>query len=87
MSLTNAAKDLMNFIPKSSYSFDELIECGKGKLFGAGNAQLPLPPMLMFDRITHISEMVVSLAKGRLWPSWMSNPICGFLSAILRAIR
>lgn len=41
---------------QSSYNYKELIQCGKGELFGAGNAQLPLPPMLMFDRITHISE-------------------------------
>ena len=41
---------------KSSYSYQELIDCGKGNLFGEGNAKLPLPPMLMFDRITKISE-------------------------------
>ena len=41
---------------KSSYTYDELIACGHGELFGPGNARLPLPPMLMFDRITHISE-------------------------------
>ena len=41
---------------KNSYSYDELINCGEGKLFGPGNAKLPLPPMLMFDRITEINE-------------------------------
>ncbi len=41
---------------KSSYDYDELIACGHGELFGPGNARLPLPPMLMFDRITHISD-------------------------------
>ncbi|HID00050.1 MAG TPA: 3-hydroxyacyl-[acyl-carrier-protein] dehydratase FabA [Piscirickettsiaceae bacterium] len=41
---------------KSSYTYDELIACGHGELFGPGNARLPLPPMLMFDRITHIAE-------------------------------
>ncbi|MBG1232719.1 3-hydroxyacyl-[acyl-carrier-protein] dehydratase FabA [Aestuariivirga litoralis] len=41
---------------KSSFLFDDLIACGRGELFGPGNAQLPLPPMLMFDRITHIEE-------------------------------
>ena len=35
---------------KNSYNYDELISCGEGKLFGEGNAKLPLPPMLMFDR-------------------------------------
>jgi len=41
---------------KNSYTNKELIECGKGKLFGENNAQLPLPPMLMFDRIISIKE-------------------------------
>jgi 3-hydroxyacyl-[acyl-carrier protein] dehydratase/trans-2-decenoyl-[acyl-carrier protein] isomerase len=38
-----------------SFSHDDLLRCARGELFGPGNAQLPLPPMLMFDRITHIS--------------------------------
>ena len=41
---------------KSSYSYKELIDCGNGKLFGEGNAKLPLPPMLMFDKISEINE-------------------------------
>ena len=41
---------------QSSYSYEELLACARGELFGPGNAQLPLPPMLMFDRITRISE-------------------------------
>ena len=41
---------------KSSYNYEELIDCANGKLFGPGNAKLPLPPMLMFDRITEIRE-------------------------------
>jgi|TARA_B110000285_G_C14810447_1_gene461723 3-hydroxyacyl-[acyl-carrier protein] dehydratase/trans-2-decenoyl-[acyl-carrier protein] isomerase len=40
---------------KSNYNYNELIDCGKGNLFGVGNAKLPLPPMLMFDRITQIT--------------------------------
>ncbi len=40
----------------SSYSYDDLLKCGRGELFGPGNAQLPLPPMLMVDRITQIAE-------------------------------
>jgi len=39
---------------KISYTYNELLDCGNGKLFGKGNAKLPLPPMLMFDRITEI---------------------------------
>lgn len=44
------------FTPKPSYTYDDLLTCGRGELFGPGNAQLPLPPMLMFDRITHIQK-------------------------------
>lgn len=41
---------------KNQYEYSELIECAKGQLFGKGNAQLPLPNMLMLDRITHVSK-------------------------------
>ena len=43
-------------IKKNSFKYEELIDCGKGNLFGEGNAKLPLPPMLMFDRITEIKK-------------------------------
>ena len=43
-------------VKKSSYSYEDLIACAKGKLFGPGNAQLPLPNMLMVDRISVINE-------------------------------
>ena len=49
---------------KSSYSYQELIDCGNGELFGPGNAKLPLPPMLMFDRITEIRESNGAFKKG-----------------------
>ena len=49
---------------KPSYSYEELIDCGNGKLFGPGNAKLPLPPMLMFDRISEISENKGTYKKG-----------------------
>jgi 3-hydroxyacyl-[acyl-carrier protein] dehydratase/trans-2-decenoyl-[acyl-carrier protein] isomerase len=51
---------------KSSYTYDDLISCGKGQLFGPGNAKLPLPPMLMFDRITEISAEGGAHGKGFL---------------------
>ena len=51
---------------KNSYSYDELINCGQGKLFGPGNAKLPLPPMLMFDRITEIYDDKGAFKKGLL---------------------
>ncbi len=49
---------------QSSYSYEELLSCGRGELFGPGNAQLPLPPMLMFDRITNIADSGGSYDKG-----------------------
>ena len=42
--------------PKSHYDYEDLLACGRGELFGPGNAQLPLPPMLMFDRVSEISK-------------------------------
>ena len=51
---------------KSSYSREDLLQCGHGELFGPGNAQLPLPPMLMFDRITQISEEGGKHGKGQI---------------------
>ena len=50
----------------SAYSFEELIACSEGQLFGPGNAQLPAPNMLMMDRITHISEDGGKYGKGNL---------------------
>jgi len=51
-------------IKKNNYNFQELIDCGNGKLFGKGNAKLPLPPMLMFDRITEINDNKGDFNKG-----------------------
>jgi 3-hydroxyacyl-[acyl-carrier protein] dehydratase/trans-2-decenoyl-[acyl-carrier protein] isomerase len=49
---------------RSSFEYEDLLACGRGDLFGAGNAQLPLPPMLMFDRISEISETGGEFNKG-----------------------
>ncbi len=51
---------------KESYTREELLQCGEGKLFGPGNAQLPLPPMLMIDRITRISQESGLFSKGEV---------------------
>jgi 3-hydroxyacyl-[acyl-carrier protein] dehydratase/trans-2-decenoyl-[acyl-carrier protein] isomerase len=51
---------------QNSYNYEELLACGRGELFGPGNAQLPLPPMLMFDRITRISEEGGTHGKGEI---------------------
>ena len=49
---------------KNSFNYDELIGCANGELFGPGNAKLPSPPMLMFDRITEIDENKGAYGKG-----------------------
>jgi 3-hydroxyacyl-[acyl-carrier protein] dehydratase/trans-2-decenoyl-[acyl-carrier protein] isomerase len=51
---------------KNSFKYEELIECANGKLFGPGNAKLPSPPMLMFDRITNIEEGKGIYGKGTI---------------------
>ena len=56
---------------KNSFNYDDLIRCGNGELFGPGNAKLPLPPMLMFDRITEISENTGLYKKAILKPNWI----------------
>jgi 3-hydroxyacyl-[acyl-carrier protein] dehydratase/trans-2-decenoyl-[acyl-carrier protein] isomerase len=56
----------MSFEPKSSYTYEDLIACGKGQLFANSQARLPLPPMLMFDRVTHISTEGGAYGKGEV---------------------
>lgn len=51
---------------QSSYTYEELLQCGHGELFGPGNAQLPTPNMLMMDRITHISNEGGQYGKGEI---------------------
>ena len=63
-----------SFTPQSSYSYEEIIECGKGNLFGAGNAQLPAPPMLMFDRITQVDKDGGLNGKGQIIAELDINP-------------
>lgn len=49
---------------RSSFDYEHLLACARGDLFGPGNAQLPLPPMLMFDKIEQISETGGPDGKG-----------------------
>ena len=51
---------------QNSFSYEQLIDCANGDLFGKGNAQLPSPPMLMFDRITNINETGGVFQKGEI---------------------
>ena len=49
---------------RKSFTYEDLLACARGELFGQGNAQLPLPPMLMFDRISEIAEAGGEYGKG-----------------------
>jgi 3-hydroxyacyl-[acyl-carrier protein] dehydratase/trans-2-decenoyl-[acyl-carrier protein] isomerase len=51
---------------QSSFTKEELLKCGRGEMFGEGNAQLPLPPMLMFDRIISITEEGGAYGQGQI---------------------
>ena len=59
---------------RSSFSFAELLACGRGELFGPGNAQLPLPPMLMFDAISEVAETGGAHGKGLIRAELAVNP-------------
>ena len=61
--LLNQVKQFL-IMQKNSYNYDELISCGEGKIIREGNAKLPLPPMLMFDRITEIKKDTGEFKKG-----------------------
>ena len=64
----------MKVSQQSSYSYEELILCAKGELFGVGNPQLPMPPMLMCDRITSISDNGGNFNKGKIIAEFDINP-------------
>ncbi|MCZ4281326.1 3-hydroxyacyl-[acyl-carrier-protein] dehydratase FabA [Kiloniella laminariae] len=59
---------------QNSYSYEDILSCGRGELFGPGNAQLPLPPMLMFDRITSITEDGGEHGKGQIIAEYDIKP-------------
>jgi 3-hydroxyacyl-[acyl-carrier protein] dehydratase / trans-2-decenoyl-[acyl-carrier protein] isomerase len=51
---------------KSSYTFDELVLCGQGRLFQPGHARLPAPGMLMIDRVVEINNTGGAYGKGEV---------------------
>ena len=51
---------------RATYDYEDLLACARGEMFGPGNPQLPLPPMLMFDRITTISETGGENGQGQI---------------------
>jgi len=63
-----------NMQQRSSYEYEDLLACGRGELFGPGNAQLPLPPMLMFDRIAEVSETGGENGKGIIRAEFAIRP-------------
>jgi 3-hydroxyacyl-[acyl-carrier protein] dehydratase/trans-2-decenoyl-[acyl-carrier protein] isomerase len=65
---------------KSSFSYEELLQCAHGKLFGPGNARLPLPPMLMFDRIVKINSDGGKYAKGEIVAEFDIKPDLWFFA-------
>ena len=64
----------MAFSPKNSYSKEELLDCADGNLVGADNGKLPTPNMLMFDRITKISDSEGKYKKGKIIAELDVNP-------------
>ena len=59
---------------KSCYDLTDLLRCARGELFGPGNARLPLPPMLMFDRISHITDSGGTHSKGEAVAEFALKP-------------
>jgi 3-hydroxyacyl-[acyl-carrier protein] dehydratase/trans-2-decenoyl-[acyl-carrier protein] isomerase len=64
LSFMTETEPLGDMQQRSTYEYEDLLACGRGEMFGPGNAQLPLPPMLMFDRIAEISETGGPNGKG-----------------------
>jgi len=65
---------------KDHYSFEELMSCARGEMFGEGNAQLPAPPMLLFDRITHIDDNGGKYGLGYIEAEFDINPDLWFFA-------
>ena len=65
---------------KSQYDLEDLLACARGEMFGPGNAQLPAPPMLMFDRITQITSDGGAHGKGYVEAELDINPDLWFFA-------
>ena len=66
--------------PPHQFSFDELMTCARGEMFGPGNAQLPAPPMLLFDRITQINDDGGAHGKGYIEAEFDIHPDLWFFN-------
>ena len=60
------ANEASPIVRPSRFGYEELLACARGEMFGPGNAQLPAPPMLMFDRISHIAAEGGAHGKGSI---------------------
>ena len=76
--MTTAETPFQTPAPQSSYTLEELLACGRGEMFGPGNAQLPLPPMLMFHRIIEISSDGGKHGKGYVEAEFDIDPTLWF---------
>jgi 3-hydroxyacyl-[acyl-carrier protein] dehydratase/trans-2-decenoyl-[acyl-carrier protein] isomerase len=75
---------MTDVVQKSSFDLEDLLACGRGEMFGPGNAQLPVPPMLMMDRITDINSTGGQYGKGQVVAELDINPqlwffLCHFI--------
>lgn len=68
------------FVPKGSYDHQELLDCGYGRLFGPGNARLPVDQMLMFNRITEINDDGGVYGRGQILAELDIHPDLWFFS-------
>ncbi len=72
------------FVPKGSYNYEELLDCGHGRLFGPGNARLPVDRMLMFNRITDINGDGGVYGRGQILAELDIHPDLWFFSCHFR---
>ena len=65
---------------KSSYTYEDLLSCARGEMYGSGNAQLPAPPMLMISRITEISDHGGEYGRGLIRAEYDITPDLWFFA-------
>ncbi len=78
--MTATSRTASGFVQQNSYEYDELLECGFGKLFGPGNARLPVGNMLMIDRITEINDSGGKYGRGQIRAELDIRPDLWFFS-------
>lgn len=74
------SQNSQDLIKQSAFNKEELISCGRGHMFGPGNAQLPTPNMLMIDRIAHIASTGGEYGKGEIIAELDIHPDLWFFS-------